>query len=146
MALTPPQRDASGAVIPHNHAEISDADDIIRRISSQQIVTVGGVRRISSVAFQPSTDGANAGMSVDVRASIEAAGVDAAQFVTTPKWTASVVFKAGAARALGLMVGSDPLPENPHHGEVWGNFTKGTSKSLQRACHWFVPMPSVQVS
>jgi hypothetical protein len=73
-------------------------------------------------------------MSIDIKPSIEAAGLDAATFVTTPKWTGSVVFKAGAARALGFMVGYDPITDNDHHGEVWGVFTKRTSKSLQRSC------------
>jgi hypothetical protein len=146
VALSPPPRDPNdGEVIPHDHDEIANEDDIIRRISDQQIVNVGGVRRISSLAFQASSDSPRAGMSIDIKSSIEAAGLNAATFVTTPKWTGSVVFKAGAARALGFMVGYDPMPDNDHHGEVWGAFTKRTSKSLQRACQWFVPVSGAQV-
>src|SRR5258707_6382467 len=50
----------------------------------------------------------------------EAAGLDAATFVTSPKWTGSVVFKAGTAPALGFIVGYDPMPANDNHGGVWG--------------------------
>jgi hypothetical protein len=145
LVLSQPQRDANGEVVPHDHPQIADGDDIIRRISEQQIVNVSGTRRVSSLAFQASSDSPNAGMSVDIKSSIEAAGLDAAAFVTTPRWTGSVIFKAGAARTLDLKVGYAPLPNNVHHGEVWGNFTKKTSKSLQRACQWFVAIPNAQV-
>jgi hypothetical protein len=50
-------------------------------------------------------------MSIDIKSSIDAADLDAATFVTSPKWTGSVVFKAGAARGLGFMVGYDPMPD-----------------------------------
>lgn len=138
MPLSQPPRNG-GNVIPHDHPDILNSDEIIRRISEEQLVTVGGVRRISSIAFQPS-GGANGGMSIDVRASIEEAGLNAKQFVTTPKWIGSVVLYASVPRDQGLLVGYDPIPGNDHHGEVWGQFSKGKSKALQRACQWFVPI------
>jgi hypothetical protein len=110
LVLSQPQRDANGEVVPHDHPEIANEDDIIRRISEQQIVNVRGTRRVSSVVFQASSDSPNAGMSIDIKSSIEAAGLDPVAFVTTPRWTGSVIFKAGAARTLGLMVGYDPFP------------------------------------
>lgn len=144
VPLSQPPRNGS-VVQPHDHPEISDDDDLIRRISEEQLVTVGGVRRISSLAFQAS-GGPNGGMSIDIKKSIEEAGMVAADFVTTPRWTGSVVFKATVPRSRGLLVGYDPLPDNPHHGEIWGQFPKATSKAIQRASQWFVEIPNVAVA
>lgn len=131
-------------MIPHDHPEILAEDDLIRRISAQFVVEIEGNRRLSSMAFQPSSE-PGGGMSVDIKKSIEQAGFEPDAFVTSAEWPSSVTFKADAARALGFLVGCDPLPENPHHGEVWGNFTTGRRKQLQRACTWFVPMQGVLV-
>jgi hypothetical protein len=145
VPLTPPQRDANGNVVPHDHPEILDGDDLIRRVSDQQIVTdARGLRRISSMAFRPA-DEPNGGMSIDIRKSIEEANLDVAAFVTTPKWIGSVVFKTSVARERGLQVGSDPIPGNDHHGEVWGNFTRAISKGVQRSSTWFVQIPGVAI-
>ncbi len=59
-------------------------------------------------------------MSVDLQQQIEEAGLDARTYVTTPRWVGSLRFEASALRDEGFLVGFDPLPENPHHGEVWG--------------------------
>jgi hypothetical protein len=40
-------------------------------------------------------------------------------------------------RGEGFMVGFDPLPENPYHGEVWGAFSKAKQKRLPELCQWF---------
>jgi hypothetical protein len=112
---------------------ILDDDDLIRRISDEQIVTdSNGLRRISSLAFKAS-DEPNGGMSIDIKKSIEEAALDPRAFVTTPRWIGSVIFRTSVARQRGLLVGSDPIPGNDHHGEVWGTFTRGVSKGLQRA-------------
>lgn len=145
MPLSEPQRDAAGVVVPHDHPGIADTDRIIRRISDEYVVAdtkVPGGKRVSTMAFQPSTDG-NRGMSVDLESSIIDAGVDAKAFVTTPKYTGSVWFSAGFLRAETLQVGYDPLPENPHHGEVWGSFTKGRRNRLLAAARWFVEIKDV---
>jgi hypothetical protein len=145
VPLSPPPRDANGNVLPHDHAEILNQDDIIRRISDQQIVEVAGRRRISSIAFQPS-DGENAGVSIDIPKSIIDAGLDPQTFVTTPRWIGSVIFKADVPRSYRLQVGYDPILGNDHHGELWGHVTKGTAKNIQRACQWFVQIPDVAIS
>ena len=46
-------------------------------------------------------------------------------------------------RSEGFQVGSDPLEDNPYHGEVWGQFTKGKKKKLMSMCRWFVPLDGV---
>lgn len=68
--------------------------------------------------FSPSSE-PNGGMSVDIERLMLADGVDPREYVTTPVFTGSVAFSAGAARALGLIVGYDPIPTNPYRGEVW---------------------------
>ncbi len=49
------------------------------------------------------------------------------------------------------MVGSDPLPENPYHGEVWGSgqpnkFTASQKKRLRNVCNWYVLIPDVEIA
>jgi hypothetical protein len=41
------------------------------------------------------------------------------------------------------MVGYDPLPDNAHHGEVWGIFSKGRQKKLLNSAQWFVEVDGV---
>jgi len=146
VPLSPPPRDGSGQVIPHDHDGIAAGDGVIRRISTNQIVTDrSGQKRISSIAFKPSS-GLSAGMSVDFEVQIAEAGLDARTFVTTPYWTGSVWFTAGQVRQLGLLVGSDPIPQNPYHGEVWGIRTKAQQKQLQALAIWFVEISGVLVA
>jgi hypothetical protein len=90
-------------------------------------------------------------MSVDIEPFIVAAGEDPKTYVTTPRWVGSVQFTAGALRGEGFKVGYDPLeetptePANPHHGEVWGDFTKGKQRRLLGMAEWFVPIPGVDL-
>ena len=146
MPLQPPLRDAEGKVTPHDHAGIQADDGIIRRVSDQQVVIdekTGG-RRLSSMAFKAST-GANTGMSVDLQQQIEEAGLNARIFVTTPRWVGSLRFKARELRGEGFLIGFDPLPENPYHGEVWGTFSKSKQNRLREICQWFVPIDGVSI-
>jgi hypothetical protein len=106
-------------------------------------VKIGG-RRLSSAAFEVSSD-PGGGMSVDLQTQIEEAGLDAKSYVTTPRWIGSVRFEAGALRNEAFMVGFDPEPDNPYHGQVWGAFTNGRNKRLSRICQWFEPIPDVQI-
>ena len=146
MPLKPPPRDAQGVVIPHDHDEISSDDQIIRRISEQFLVNGEkiGARRISSMAFNPSK-GPNGGLSVDLKRQIEEAGLDARQYVTDARWLGSIYFTAGALRENGFLVGSDPLPNNPYHGEIWGSFTTAQKKILRPLCRWFVRIDNVEI-
>jgi hypothetical protein len=143
--LSPPPHDG-GVVVPHDHLEILNGDDIIRRISKEQCInTPQGGRRVSSIAFQPSS-GPQGGMSIDIKKSIEEAGLAAADFVTTPRWVGSAVFKADLPRSLSLMVGYEPIPGNPPHGELWGQFDRKISKALQRGSQWFVQIQGVALA
>ena len=145
MTLQPPPRDPQGEVLPHDHSGIAPDDGVIRRISENQVVDdSAGQRRVSSKAFKPST-GPNGGMSIDLERLIIEAKQDPRAYVTTPRWTGSVRFEAGALREEGFMVGFDPLPENPYHGEVWGKFTKAQQHRLQQLAVWFVAIPGVKL-
>jgi hypothetical protein len=146
LPLEPPPRDALGNVQPHDNAGISADHGIIRRISEQQLVIDEkiGQRRISSLAFKASK-GPLSGMSVDLEQSIVDAGVDARLHVTTPRWIGSIRFLAGDLRAIPYQVGYDPLPANPHHGEVWGDFCRDNRRRLRKICEWYVPIESAQI-
>jgi hypothetical protein len=140
----PPQRNHAGEVVPHDHAEILDFHLVIRRISSNHIVTdAAGQARLSSMAFKPSS-GPNGGMSVDIEPFIAAAGHDPRAFVTTPQWGGSVFFVVREIRARALRVGYDPIPENEFHGEVWG--TRGQFRQLQAISQWYVQIPDVALA
>jgi len=89
-------------------------------------------------------------MSVDIKKLIDSSGIDAQTYVTTPKYVGSVAFTATVARSAGLLVGYDPVPDNPYHGEVWGSnrpnrFSSSQQKALLNACQWFVEIPDVEI-
>jgi hypothetical protein len=142
--LKPPPRDNNSRVIPHDHEDISHDDWVIRRITRKQLVDdpKTGCKRISSLAFNPSSD-LNGGMSVDLQKQIEDAGLNAQEFVTTPDCVGSVRFNVGQLRNEEFKVGYDPLKNNPYHGEVWGSFTTSKKRRLKQLCVWFVPIDNV---
>jgi hypothetical protein len=142
--LHAPPRNEQGEVTPHNHSGIQNDDGIIRRVSPQFVVfdpKTGG-KRISTMAIRPSR-GQNGGMSVDLQCEIEQAGLNAREFVISPPWIGAIRFEAGQLRSEEFKVGYDPLPQNPYHGEVWGNFTSARQKKLLAIGTWFVPIESV---
>ena len=147
MPLEPPPRDELGNIQPHDHVGIAADDGIIRRVSEQQIVADGktGQRRLSSMVFKTSS-GPNGGMSVDLERSIIEAGIDPKGYVTTPRWMGSIRFLAGALRDEQMQVGFNPLPDNPHHGEVWGEISRSKVRQLRRICEWFVPIANTAIS
>jgi hypothetical protein len=135
--------------MPHDHPEIGPADGIIRRIPEHWIVTeANGRRRLSSLTFSPSS-GPNGGMSVDLQAQIEEAGLNCREFIntTTPQCVGAIHFETGALRGVNLQVGFNPLPSNPHHGEVWGHFTESMKRrTLPRLASWFMEIEGVAIS
>ena len=146
MPLDQPQRDENGQVIPYDCGGIKGIDGVIRRISKEHIVPDGnGGKRISSMAFKKSS-GPNGGMSVDLERLIVQAGLEPREYVTNPRWMGSVRFTASALRKEELMIGRDPLEDNPYHGEVWGNFTSSKVKRLQRLVEWYVVIEGVRLN
>ena len=147
MPFSPPPRNESGVVTPHDHLGIASEDKIIRRISPHYIADdekAKSGRRISSAAYQPSTTG-NKSMSVDVERSIVEAGLNPQDYVTCPPYIGSVWFTSSYLRSEGLLVGFDPLPENPHHGGVWGTKPAGVRKKLLDAAQWYVMIEGVDL-
>jgi hypothetical protein len=145
-------------VEPYDEKNISRQDRIIRRINVKEHVIWDGNRqrnRISSKLYNKSS-GLLDGMSVDIEALILADGVDPVDHVTTPVFTASVFFSAGDVRALGLIIGYEPVadvegqPDNPYHGEVWlttqrKSFTRAQKKGLANSANWYVEIPDVDI-
>jgi hypothetical protein len=134
-------------VLPHDHDGIVRDDGVIRRISPLHVVydpKIGG-KKVSTMAFEPSSE-VNGGLSVDLQRQIEDAGLVALDYVSEPPWLGSIRFTAGTLRDEGFLVGYDPLPENPHHGEVWGSFTKSKKKQLLRLATWFAAMDGVTLA
>lgn len=146
--MIPPPRDSDGSVLPHDHDEIKDEDEVIRRISDYFISqNPDGSFRISSMAYRAST-GKNGGMSVDLKQLIEKDGKKPDEYVTTPRWMGSLLFKVSDLRGLEFQVGYDPItgPEpNPYHGEVWGKFSNSKIQQLKNIAEWFVPIPDVNI-
>lgn len=141
LPLSPPQLDANGLVLPHDHPEILDDDGLIRRISPQWVVpdvkSPTGMR-LSSEAFQPSSPEFGGGMSMDLERHIIEAGHDVPAHVTSPRWTGAVRITANLLRGYNLQVGYSPLPDNPFHAEAWGPISKKQSKALRLASTWVV--------
>ena len=145
MPIPAPPRDKNKKVIPHDNDGISDSDILIRRVSELQVVIDNvGNRRISSMAFKGST-GNNGGMSVDIEKLIVEVGKDPRDYVTTPRWIGSVFLQAGPVRSEEFLVGYDPIPANPYHGEIWGKFSKHKQRYLQSIAEWYVEIPGVLV-
>ncbi len=143
MPLAQPPLDLDGSVKPHDHEEILGEHGVIRRISPYHVVDDEKApqgRRISSFAFQAS-NGPDAGMSVDLENSIVEAGLNPKEYVIQPPFIGAVRFQAGDLRGLGFKVGYDPLPDNPHHGEVWGSFTSAKKKALVQVAAPYVDIP-----
>ena len=147
------------AVQPYDEEEIDDADTIIRRVPVHQIVwdENGGQRsrRISSALYSKST-GPQDGMSVDVEALMLKDDVDPADYVTSDDFPGAVAFSAADIRALDLMVGYDPieddplLRDNPYHGVVWRKtnarrFAGAQQNGLRDAARWFVEIEDVDL-
>lgn len=140
-----PLRDSDGTVIPHDHNEILNEHEIIRRISDQYLVIDSTGKRISSSMAFKASSGKNGGMSIDLKYQIEQAGLDAKKYVTTPKWIGSVLLKVSDIRNLGFQVGYDPSRHNKYHGEVWGTFSRSTIEKLRKCTEWFVAIDDVNL-
>lgn len=155
MPLSEPPRNPDGSVEPHDHAEILNDDWLIRRVSAEWVVSdpkVPGNARLSTRAFDLSSPEFGGGMSVDIQKLIEEAGVNVVDFVTSPRWTASLRIQTANLRAQQLQVGyspvaeEPPMPANPYHGEAWGRLTRGQKNELLRQSQWLVEIPGCNLA
>ncbi|QUS56359.1 hypothetical protein [Pseudovibrio brasiliensis] len=140
------------SVDPYDEDEIIENDRIIRRINPEQHIVTDlnrNCRRISTKAFSPSSE-PTYGMSVDIEKLILNAGLVPTEFVTTPTYTGSVSFAAQDIRNTDLIVGYEPIADNPYHGEVWAKenkqrFKNSQKKQLLRAAEWYVRIEDVEL-
>lgn len=131
--------------MPHNHSDIMNEDNVIRRVRQDHIIDdpkVQGGKRLSTLLIQESTEPMG-GMSVDLHRPIAEAGLEPASFVITEPYVAAITLTAGEYRGYQGSVGYDPLPENPYHGEVWGKFSKGIKTRILKASQWLVPVEGI---
>ena len=133
-----PPRDQDGNVLPHDDPDIADQDGLLRYIDPENhLVWDDNTQsyRVSSGALSESSE-PNGGMSVDLERLMLAAGLTSEHRLPGPRWGIARIF-TGAARGLGLRVGSDPLPDNPHHGAVWGiGYNKSIKRKLLAGAQW----------
>lgn len=144
--------DGSGNVLPHNHPDLIDDRNIIRRISEDHLVDDLnlGAKRISSALFK--NDPRNGYLSIDSEHCIQQLGREPAEFVTDPRWFGALIISVGGFRSVDKAskdadrwkIGMVPVSGNDCHGAVWGKITTGQSNSLQRKSAWLVEIPGVQ--
>jgi hypothetical protein len=141
VPLNPP-RDPDG-VIPHDDPAIPDDSYLVRHINPTAHVSrdeeTGGLR-VSSGAFSKTRE-PRGGVSVDLGHLLakEGKALDA----MVPTGFGAVKLRVAQVRELALQVGSDALPANPYHGQIWGASRK-TSRDLNRIIEaWLVPLPGV---
>lgn len=117
--MAQPPRDENGVVVSHDDPDILDDDGLIRYIHPSQVIKDKhrGCKRLSSGAFSPSSTPPH-GMSVDLeRPMVEAESDNLAKLPDTDYGAVRLI--AGDMRELNHKVGSNPMPNNPYHGEVW---------------------------
>ena len=139
-------------VQPYDDPTIPDGDHVIRRISYEEHVIYDvriGAQRVSSKAFRESSVG-SCGMSIDIKRDIEDAGHDPGIFVMSERFSGAVEFRAEVPRSAGLVVGREPMLDNPHHGEVWRpgenrRFTKRQQRIMHRHASWLNEMEGVRL-
>ncbi|MFC7290700.1 hypothetical protein [Hirschia litorea] len=142
-----PLKDGDGRIIPHDHPEIADCQNVIRRVPEQwKVQRADGTYRLSSMAFKSSTDE----MSVDLEWWLKEDGIDPESFVITPRWIAAILWRVQEVRDLDFKVGYDPIAggsnENVYHGEVWGRSSKSKQNALCNLSVWLVKMPDVDLA
>lgn len=126
-----PPRDGEGRVIPYDDPDIGDDEGLIRHINPEHHVVYdknSGEKRLSTGAFSESSKPPG-GMSVDLEQRLLNDGKDSLAMLPDPGFGA-VRLIAGHMRELQCQIGSDPLPNNPYHGEVWG-IGKGRSTKMR---------------
>ncbi|MCI0655351.1 MAG: hypothetical protein L0Y39_12905 [Methylococcaceae bacterium] len=119
--------------------------EYLRLISKEWIIKdVNGRQRLSTTALDPSSKDYDqyCGLSVDIENFIAEDGLDTKAFVSTPQFTGSISFTVNTFRSRKFFVGYHPCDDNPYHGAVWkdqsrgSRFTRGTKKSLLKEAEW----------
>jgi len=141
MLPTKPPRNYHGDVVPHDHPDIGNTDNLIRGISPNHLVAAAtpGKLRLSSMAFSKSS-GVNEGMSCDLERLVENDGRALGEWIkANSRFVGGVKLSVGAVRGLTLMVGYDPITRpvgNPYHCQVWGAFPDRSKKAMLAMAEW----------
>jgi hypothetical protein len=142
--MSEPPRDNEGIVTPHDDPETIPDDGLLVRFIhlTHFLQNKDGVDQLSSAAFSETNkqNDKYQSMSVDILSRFEEYQIDPKSRLR-PNQAGAVLLSAGRLRKLGLIVGPDPLEENPCHAGVWGIADK--PKSIRRkikkcCCTWLI--------
>jgi hypothetical protein len=145
LPLNPP-RGADGDVIPHDDLAILPESIVVRHINPKYHVVLDentNSRRITSGAFAATSGDPDYGMSVDVNQLLSEQNLLTAHMV--PSGMGAVSLVVADLRGKRLRVGSDPVPSNEFHGQVWG--VKKTVRHIVQKLvkDWVVPLDGVAI-
>ena len=127
-----PPRDVAGCVTPHDHEQIYPADIMLRGIPVHWIKeTESGERRISSGAFQASSDKYK-GMSLGAKKVLECYEKSVEEWARD-RFGAVVCLPVGKLKNAGMQVGWDPTADDPSHCNAWGNLGKSLQKCFAKS-------------
>ena len=119
-------------MVPHDHEEILPDDVMLRGIPERHILPVeGGGVRISSGAFQTSSDGRGGGFSLSAKKVLDCLGKSVDEWAAG-RFGAVVCFPAEVLREAKMRIGWDPTPDDPSHCNAWGALGKSLRKRLAR--------------
>ncbi len=147
--LSPPPRDQHGAVLPHDHNEIYDEDELVRHLTIHHLApTKGGGKRVSSAFLSRSSQRADPyeGYSVELLRLLIEDGIDLSGRYCRGGKIGGAAISAGCLRAEStpetvVKVGYAPEPENAYHCAAWGiDFDRPNARRYRvlQAMRWLV--------
>lgn len=113
-----------------NDDTIADAERLLRRVPPLWWIFDDnlGCHRPSTAAFDAEE------MSVSLASSLVAFWQPLTTVLAGHEGYALVAITAGLARQGGQAVARDPIPENPHHGVVFGKKPRSLRNAFKRQC------------
>jgi hypothetical protein len=145
-----PPRDADGNVLPHDDpVTIPGEWTLLRHVHREQWAARDertGSPRPQSNAFAFSTEGSRS-MSVDIEPAMLEEGLPSTHYAFRAD-KGVVRITAAKARELQFLVGSEPIPGNPHHGGIWApnpaipkSQLDKSRRALSRSCEFVALAP-----
>lgn len=117
---------------------------LYRRITRHHLKPVGDGLRVSSAAFQPSSDGS--GVSIHLSDTMLEEGIAVEDLMTLPPEALGIAFVTTEQvrdPAIEHDVTRNPLPGDPSHGNIVGHGTDGRRKQMARLANeqWVIGPP-----
>lgn len=140
-----PPRDANQRVVPHDDAAIPGTEYVLRYVHSAQLMPAeNGGRRLSSGVFSPSSPERDPykGMSINFLNLMERDRI-APEGYKGPEFEGVIKVRVADIRRITLRVGTDPLPEDAYHGNVWDLRTRSHKRDLMACFEWVQRPPDV---